>query len=301
MPIINRRMSTEFDRRRREAREQGLRITWLTDTHTWSEVDDQPEHPLATSGGDLYFYTAGKKLTQAIDYITSNPPHFTLHTGDMQERGRDFPFFMDFWGDIPGPKALTLGNHDVAFTVEAGETKHDVAAAGFGRAGAPLLGGSRFNQSIPLSGNGVNARLLILDTNIHDTGLHEAASKGYLQAPALTWLAGELAASPEDIILIASHHGPHSWWSGRFDQADAEAIAALVDAEVAARPNRRIRGIFGHWHIHHHVRTFDNLGPNFPALLAPCMVDRIDASFLDLYVDRDGYLTWDKRDVHYFR
>ncbi len=119
MPIINRRQGTDYERMRRRARAERLRISWLTDTHLWSEVDDQPDHPDATSGGSLYFYTGGKKMDQAIANIVANPPHFTLHTGDMQERGRDFAFFMTYWDQIPGPKALALGNHDGAFTCPA--------------------------------------------------------------------------------------------------------------------------------------------------------------------------------------
>lgn len=150
-----------------------------------------------------------------------------------------------------------------------------------------------------VAGNGIDVRLIILDTNIHDTGLHEAASMGYLQPATLAWVQTELANSPEDVILIASHHGPHSYGL-RFRQADALALQNLVDAEVAARPSRKIRGIFGHWHVHQVVQKFDTLGGNFPGLLAPCMIDLRTAAYLDLYVMPNGELAWDKNEVHYW-
>lgn len=290
-------------RRRKVTRNNALRIAWMTDSHAWSVVDNQPEHPNATLGS-RYFFTVGDKIEQFVSQVNADAPHFVMHTGDMVESGREFEFFLTKWGALsPGlPQAVVPGNHDFAFSPPGGTTRHDTIAGDMGYAGNPLVAGSKFNKAYDLAGNGVTARLLMLDTNISQTtGLHVAGNVGFMSDAMLTWIAGQLAASPANLILLASHHGPHMWTGtpGYFDPTDAIALRDIVDAEVAARPARKIMYLFGHHHIQSAVMRWSTLGTNLPGLLAPATVELNPASYINLLINAKGEVGWEMRSTQY--
>lgn len=288
------------------SREGALRIAWMTDSHAWSIVDNDPEHPDAVQGS-RYFWTVGDKLEQFVEQVNADQPHGVMHTGDLVERGRDFDFFLSKWDGLDPtlPQALVPGNHDFAFAPPGGSTLHDTVAADMGYGSAPLIAGSKFNQSVVFSGNGVSARFLMLDTNILPTGKHAASNTGFLHEDALTWIEGELAASPQDLIFLCSHHGPHMYnWSRNanenyFDATGAQALRDIVDAEKAARPTRNVRALFGHHHIQASVMTWDNMGPNLHGLLAPATVEMNPSNYINLLVGADGRVGWEMRSTQY--
>lgn len=289
--------------RRGVSREGALRVAWMTDSHAWSICDNDPEHPNAVEGS-RYFWTVGDKIEQFVEQVNADQPHAVMHTGDLIERGRDFDFFLSKWDGLDSAltQAVVPGNHDFAFTKPAGSTLGETVAGDMGYGAKPLIAGSRFNQSVVFSGNGVTARFLMLDTNILPGGLHAPSNTGYLSEELLTWIEGELAASPEDLIFLCSHHGPHMWGSvhhNYFDTDDAQGLKDIVDAEVAARPARKITSLFGHHHLQSAVMRWDNLGPNLPGFLAPATVELNPSSYINLLVTQDGKVGWEMKSTQY--
>ena len=282
-----------------------LRVAWMTDSHSWSVVDNDPDHPQAVEGS-RYFWTVGDKLEQFVEQVNADQPHGVIHTGDIVERGRDFDFFLSKWDalDPTLAQAVVPGNHDFAFTPPEGSAgRGQAVASDMGYGSAPLIAGSRFHQSRTFTGNGVSARFIMLDTNIDPaTGNHVATNMGRLTTDMLTWIEAELAASPQDQIFLCSHHGPHMWsaqWHNYFDTDDAQALKDIVDAEVAARPSRQIKALFGHHHIQSAVMRWDNLGPNLPGLLAPATVEMNPSNYINLLVAADGRVGWEMRSTQY--
>ena len=123
---------------------------------------------------------------------------------------------------------------------------------------------------------------------------------GSLTAAQKTWIADGLDNSEHDLIFMASHHGPHNYAAPQdfFVDADAFDLEAIVDADREAHPNHRVTYLFGHNHIQHVVRRYDNMSPNFPGLLAPALLESNPSAYALLHVFPSGEIVVETRFVN---
>lgn len=278
---------------------EALTIYHVTDSHIWSAVGEDPNAPGAIQGNKL-FYTVPSKMRDFVAQANEDQPHVVLHTGDIVEKDGDFAYFRTIWDTLDSslPIALVPGNHDYTLTPDAGKTIAQTIADRMGYGTDPIVAGSGFHKSRSFSGNGVSVRIITIDTNtLRDSD--PPLANGHLTQEIKDWIASELAASAEDIIFLASHHAPHQAESGWFDSTDADDLQAIVDAECAARPNRKITHLFGHRHGQTTVMSYHNRGIHYPGLLPPVVLEYLVGGFAKYHIFPGGRIIWEVGSLHY--
>lgn len=258
-----------------------FRIYWTTDHHVWSVNDggpgEDPEAPNATLG-TRWFWIAPSRLRAFVAAV--NAAHalgevdYVLHSGDMLQSGVDWAFWNSMWDDLDPdiPQIVVPGNHDFA-----GGSDYAVVAAGLRRDTEPMIARSQFNRSFQASGSGVEARIIVFDTNMDAEGEHKPITAGIIHPDVLDWLEEEIGDSPEDLVLLISHHSPHET-VGHFDPASALALRSVVEAAVASRPTLRVVSLFGHYHAPN-LRVWKQLGPNLPGYSAAAACEDTAADY----------------------
>lgn len=273
-------------------------LTFLDATdphHPTRDIGENPDAPGATAGLKM-FWTVPGKVRDFVAQANAAQPAVVLVSGDVVEVDGDFAYFFENWDGLTVPYELMPGNHD--YSLPYTTTRMQAVADGMGFGTAPLVAGSRMNRSVAYSANGVDVRFILVDVNVQrDNTIPEP--NGSLTPAQKTWIAAELAASPEDIIFIGTHHGPHQHYQGWFVQQDAFDLRDIVEAEIAARPQRVITGLFGHDHsFRFGPARFDNLG-GFHGIVTPVMLENTQAPFTKFHVFADGTLVWEIGRVTY--
>lgn len=281
---------------------QGIRIAWTTDTHYKQTVGNDPNAPGAIVN-TRYYFTFPDKMNSFVRHVNTTTPHAVLATGDLIEGGTDFATWRTYWDAITAPGITKLwvpGNHDFIYTPSAGTSRMDATASYMGVLGNPLVGGSRFNQSLSISNGTFSVRVILWDSNISASGDDASDVVGYCRPTTLSWIESELTNCPETVALLASHHGPHLW-SGdvQFNYAQARSLQDVVEGVKTARPGMSITAIFGHNHIQNRLSVYSNLGSKFLGYLSPALIELAHASATDLYVFSDGSLWWSLFDLQY--
>lgn len=272
-----------------------LTIWWATDTHV-SVLDDLPDDPGAISSS-LHLYSGTAKMRRFRDEARLATPDVVLHTGDcVHFTAPELPMFTSAWNDIPGPKGVMIGNHDLY-----ADSYEDVVTA-FGREAESEVAGSKFNTAFSVTHGDVAARIIMVDTQVTTSGHTGGLYEGELQTDAIDWLTTELEECSEDIALICSHHGPHEWTndeSSSFVPEHASAVASAVDGVIATRPGLKVRWFYGHEHGTQVVVRKTNLSENLPGYLSPAMIDANPGTYLAAYLFTDGSLRFARRRVKY--
>lgn len=284
---------------------EAIRISWTTDTHYKQSVGNDPDAPNAIVD-TRHYYTVPDKLSSFVQHVNETTPHAVLATGDLIEDGRYFADWRAYWDQITAPGTTKLwvpGNHDFSYTVPGGSTFMDTTASDMGVAANPVTGGSKFNQAVVISNGTFDARVLLLDTNRDPAGGggdDRASVKGTLPDDTMTWIQDQLATCPENVVLTASHHGPHTYAQSEFFRFDhAQNLKDVVEAAITARPGLSVTSLFGHNHIQNMVNQYGTLGRKFPGVLAAALVELEQASSTDLYVFSNGALWWELIDLQY--
>lgn len=303
MPKISRRTLTS---RRQQlialSATKALNIAWTTDTHINHVVGEDPNAVDATQGPKM-FWMAPQKLRVFAQQVNASSAHFVLHTGDCGDDGNDGSYFREFWGLVIKPKAEVAGNHDYAQISYKGALTYEAATAiNMGRENSPTVAGSRMNYTVVMTGNGISALLIIIDSNV---GLDESPIRvgGVLNAAQKLWIADQLNNSPYDLIFLASHHGPHNYniagTSGTFfNPTDAADLQTIIEADALAHPSHKVRYLFGHNHIQHVIRFYNNLGSKLPGNLAPAMLESNPSAYAILHIFANGEIATETRYVN---
>lgn len=276
---------------RRRAAAEAVRIYWITDSHYYEPVEDNPSHPDAAEGTRL-FYTAGAKLRRYVDAVNADQPELALHTGDFIER--QLPSVapaLALWDMIDAtiPRVAVIGNHDLAGVTF--ETWRDALGLGPSEPGGSALNTSRAVTRIDV---GLTIRVITVDTTLNDIGGHGPDVMGYFQPQTAAWLEAELQACPEEIVVIAMHHGPHDYASTvYFREADALLFSSIVGT-VAQMRGLAVHTLFGHNHgAGNRVRDYENLTPQVPGYLSPVCVDHNPGWYTVANVFPDGSIWFD--------
>lgn len=297
MPRIQRRYARDRRAALLAARDKAFAIYIASDPHVWKAVGENPAAPGAVAGYKL-FYAAPAKMRDFARQVNADQPHLALATGDLLERGPDYGYFLDIWDTITTPREFVPGNHDYTNTDPTPPNLMQFAADGLGFGTAPIIGGSRFTRSVGMSANGVDVRFLLIDTNVgRDETPVEA--NGHMTADCKAWVADQLATTDETNVFIVTHQGPHHYPLGWFVSRDALDLRDMVEAELSARPHRRIRGLFGHRHVVNQVTTeFGNLG-RFVGYNIPAMLETKRSRFTKMYVFANGDMAYEDGTVSY--
>ncbi|WP_158301793.1 metallophosphoesterase family protein [Paenibacillus mesophilus] len=219
-----------------------LHICWMTDLHLVDAVTGQPQAEGAIRG-NRHYYAAKPKLRQAVDTINKERPDYVICTGDITDHVQPLASFQEEWDRIVVPKDLVIGNHDLdngylSLVEQLGYTKR------------PVVAGSVFNCSLCLQKGAIRVRLLLLDTNIGEDGIHRVGTyEGALQEEAIAWLEHEMRTCPESLVLLFSHHGmagPLKY----FHQPDVARYYAMVDRVAEAKQSFQLIHCAGHHHVH---------------------------------------------------
>jgi 3',5'-cyclic AMP phosphodiesterase CpdA len=266
-----------------------LRVYWLTDLHLKDEVTGLPEAEGAVKR-DRFFYASKDKLRQAADIIIREKPDYVVCTGDITDSMQPFASFREEWGKITVPKDITLGNHDLpngyASIVEQ-----------LGYEERPIVAGSKFNRAFSLQKGGVQARIIMLDTNIGEDGVHRANVEGVIQEDAFRWLEEEMNCCAEELILVFSHNGiggPEKY----FDQQHVERFKEIAENAASARPGLHIVNLAGHHHVYP-TAVVKELAPQLTFINGVAMICQ-QSSFINVVkVKADGTITLDYREVGY--
>ena len=306
-----------------------MRILWLTDLHLLAGAPVTPDASDAVLFGVLNIYQGAARLAARVDRVNAVRPDLAICTGDIvdshglwrahlradagcmrrwhatipgdstkatYDASASFALFRRSWERIDPaiPKYLTVGNHDVM------ALPHEQLAEALGHEDRATVAGSRFNAAHAVSGGETAIRLLMVDSNL---GADRDAwcYTGRLRPEILDWIRNELSNAAEETVLLCMHHGPHRHDAGvpqggdqrvtQFDGDDAMRLRTLVDEAAATRRGLRVHCLFGHEHGNRDVRRFDNLGPNLPGILSPCVIDYAPGLFTVIDVFPDGSLT----------
>jgi 3',5'-cyclic AMP phosphodiesterase CpdA len=156
---------------------------------------------------------------------------FVLITGDVLDLATpgELQQFVDALGTLRKPWHFVPGNHD-GFIHEANPTAFRPAEA-IPRIDPRLADPPpEANRSYWSRAVKPGVRLIGLDSRIADDWA------GVIEPSQLDWLRGELAAHPDDLVLVAIHHpihplGPHNrqpWWEN-FIVQNGQAVERLLD------------------------------------------------------------------------
>jgi hypothetical protein len=249
--------------------------------HFKTDVLDDPEAEGAIVGGDLYLYTMDDKLKNLVALANADPPTMAVATGDIVHIDDSYASFANIWDTLDASirKAVTLGNHEWY-------TSQETIESGLGYDAEPENAGSKFNQSFRIDHKGFPVRVIMLD----DTNGYGDDGDSYLGAcpeAVRNWIADELAACDERIVLIFAHMSPHTYADDppSFIEEDALALKAVVDAAVESR-GLKVFGFFGHEHGAN-VQTYD-IWQNFPGYIGPALVENETADFVKIDVYSNG-------------
>ena len=289
MTRILRRYGGSKAAKRRRVKATSLEFWAITDTHFPVDGSEDPHDP-ENSQGDKLFWAAPGKMRDFVAQANTEQPHAAIHAGDIIEITNGFEKFNTIWAGLTMQSEVVPGNHDYSIPYDTTRMQAMADALGFGE--APMVAGSRLNRSFTATGNGITARFIAIDVNIKRDWTPPTAAGG-LTEDQKTWIAGELASSPEDNIFIMTHHGPHDYQHGWFVAQDAEDLRLMVVAAKAARPARNIIGLFGHNHsVRFGPRPYDNMA-GFPAVCIPTNVELLRAPYAKFYLTPDGSLLTD--------
>lgn len=207
------------------------------------------------SGGDL---TLADKVRRFAERVTEDRPDMAIHLGDIYDTTDQRALFLSAWSRITGVyKKAILGNHEWD---PDGLTDSDLEES-LGYQEKVENGGSRFNQTFVLDGAGWPLRIILLDSTFNSSNKREKVFTNVrMHSDTPAWFESVLDEAEEEVILIFTHAGPHLIAHNYYADTDqANALAAIVDAKVSARPKTVVRWFFGHYHGGT-VLPFSNLG-----------------------------------------
>lgn len=262
----------------RKRQKRDITIYWVTDLHLDGAFEANPVNPPYDPRWEVE--QGSYRLGKFVDDVAAASPDFVLCTGDIVDAPStpdDYTnIFMPRWESITVPKALTIGNHDLA----RGQSVI-TAAESLGRGNSPWLGGSPFNEVTSLVVGDVSVRIIMLDSNIDSTG-HRNMSVGKLQPDGLDWLSDVTRDAQEDIVIIGMHHGPGTV---DFDEGHSDLFFDILHSNVPK--NRTVFVLYGH--RHHRQRalvTYSRDG--IVAINGTCLVDFDTGRYNVLKIDRNG-------------
>lgn len=251
-------MALPWIRRRRVRRgDDGppLRLAWVSDTHLWVEAYDDPTHPPLPEP-PMYFYTGRAKVYDACAQIAAldDPVAAVIHTGDVVHGNRNnlgYQTWLDAVATLDPalPVHTVPGNHDATAARDLGDGVEDGLAHLLGVENRPMIAGSRFNHAFSLSQNGVDARVVMIDSNRNTlTGEHDNAG-AYWPQDLCEWIAQEIEGADEDLVLLCSHFPfAHSAGSSGSIVGDEEARFISLVSPAAMSSRKRVLYLCGHTH-----------------------------------------------------
>ncbi len=169
------------------------------------------------------------RLAAAVESVRAirPQPDVALVTGDLAEHGTDAEYerVAELLSPLPMPIYVLAGNHDD----RAALRRHFLLP---GADAGPIC------YSVDLG----PLRLVVLDSTI------PGVDSGELDGERLAWLKRELAASPEQPVLIAMHHPPLLIGVPAWDKIGLADEDRLLLGEVVQRHPQVRRIVAGHVH-----------------------------------------------------
>jgi 3',5'-cyclic AMP phosphodiesterase CpdA len=261
----------------------------MTDLHLKDSVTGQPEAEDAIRR-ERHYYAAKDKLWQAVEMINRDKPDCVVCTGDMNDSVQSFATFAEAWERVPGQKAITLGNHDL-------NNDYSTIVDELGYGDRPVISGSHFNRSFALRNGEVQARVIVLDTNIGPDGQHRSNVEGTIQEDAFRWLEEEMLGCAEKTILVFTHNGlggPAKF----FDQQHVERFMKLADRVSTEKPGTHIYNMAGHHHVHP-TAVVKEIAPHFTFVNGVAMIAEAVSYINIVSVRADGGIDLDYSEVRY--
>lgn len=280
-----------------------ITLCWCTDSHIKASAVEHPENE--SISGPRYLYTSKQGVQQFADYVDTLKPELAIHTGDIadgSELHNSYAHFMECWNSITNThtrKEFVIGNHDIHGLYNRNDCARDLK-----RSGKTAIAGSKFNQSFSCR-NGLNAvRVIMVDSTRYND--EDATYSGYCPQAVRDWIAAELATCAETNVLMFMHSAPPEYniLSGSdpvFIKADADALYAVVQAAIAARPGLRVTCFTGHDHGWGELVTKTTY-PNFTCYVggsgiadyAPGIIGNGGFFVVKIYADRFEFTKIDK-------
>jgi 3',5'-cyclic AMP phosphodiesterase CpdA len=261
----------------------------MTDLHLKDSVTSQPEAEDAIRR-ERHYYAAKDKLWQAVELVREGRPDCVICTGDMNDAVQPFATFTDAWDRVPEPKAITLGNHDLG-------SEYSTIVDELGYRDRPMVASSHFNRSFVLRKGDVQAKIIVLDTNIGPDGQHRSNVEGTIQEDAFRWLEEEMLGCAEKTILVFTHNGlggPPKY----FDQQHVGRFMELSERVAAGKPGTHIYNLAGHHHVHP-TAVVKELAPHLTFVNGVAMIAEAVSYINIVTVRADGGIDLDYGEVRY--
>ena len=224
-----------------------ITIYLLSDIHILNSVDGNPSDPNSSIGNRL-FYTASQKLQNYVDIVNTESPDLAFCLGDMLEYWGDEgtpELFQSKWDQINTPKGLVIGNHDLAFGGLA-VVNTDMAEI-FGYGDKSLIAGSKYNYSFYINKGDNSIKVITVDTNIDNDGLHFVGTVQKINLELRSWIEQEIINSTTNNIMIFSHASPFDN-EYHFDIIDGTNFKNMITSITTQNPSKKIYMFSGHNH-----------------------------------------------------
>ena len=209
----------------------------MTTNLTFAHVSDIHMRPEGMLDDRLDMFARANSVLDAVDALET-PPAFMLITGDnIDEVEPDVSYrrLKQLLVRVKVPIIFALGNHDVRREFRT-VFEHELAQFLV----EPGVSDAPCNGKIVIG----ELRLLVLDS------LVPGFAHGFVDAPQLGWLAGELDAPFAGKTILALHHCPLPIATTRFRNFQLTNTDAVHNVLSAAR-TKPLGVLFGHIHYSH--------------------------------------------------
>jgi 3',5'-cyclic AMP phosphodiesterase CpdA len=272
--------------------EPALRIYWITDLHFKDAVTGQPDAEGAIHR-ERHYYAAKQKMVQAVEHMNRDKPELVICTGDINDGKQPFDSFMELWDRIEADKRIVIGNHDTP-------NGYASIVQQLGCSRLPSVAGSVFNHSLVLSKDGLRVKVILLDTNIGDDGVHlNGGVQGTIQPEALHWLEQELSEGNEELVLLFTHNGlggPASY----FNQQHVQRFVEMVESAAEDKQSLQVINLAGHHHVHP-VAVEKHISPHIRFINGVAMIAGETSSVNVVEIYKDGSFGLTYKEVGYWR
>ncbi len=173
-------------------RDSSLKFVHVTDTHI-SDREDTSYKMLSQSKNLLADFIKGVNKIQSVDFV--------IFTGDMVDRPQlnSYKDFFTILTALKYPSLMTFGNHDAKFA--GGENEEYLTEEQVLRIISDCNPNQKFDKTYWAITPKANFRMIVLNTRTE-----EKSSNGVISKEQLEFLASELEANKDKVVLIFAHH-----------------------------------------------------------------------------------------------
>ncbi len=258
-------------------RDSSLKFIHVTDTHI-SDREDTSYKMLSQSKNLLVDFIKKANKTPSVDFV--------IFTGDMVDRPQ-LNSYKDFFTTLTAlkyPSLMTFGNHDADFA--GGENEEYLSEEQVLRIISDCNPNQKFDKTYWAITPKKNFRMIVLNLRTE-----EKSSNGIIPKEQLEFLASELEANKDKVILIFAHHPVvEPFQSDTHKVLNSEEVMTLLQ-----KYKNPIAYFSGHYHTTKITKVDNLIFVSTPALVTypnayrvVSITDYKDRTIFDFYFNETG-------------